>query len=160
MRQQGCQACAAPPGTRVGDDCANSGVRPAHVAFWKFLLRLRTTYTCKWQTLRGPMERRSGKDRRQFADPCFGSQACPDRRTGEDRRRLDYQHMPGHPLRKWVVLIGGLFVVLLLALFFALSVSLSHKSTYKTIRSKTITFGHYQHDQERHACAMLPLSPL
>jgi hypothetical protein len=117
----------------------------------------------QFRALWGPMERRSGKDRRQFTDPRFANQAYPefvDRRKGGDRRRLDYQHIPGHPVRKWVVLIGGLVVVLLVALFFALSMSLRYKSTYKTVRRKTITLGQYQHDRESHTRATLPLSPL
>jgi hypothetical protein len=96
------------------------------------------------------MERRSGKDRRQYVDPRYGSSAYPqfvDRRKGKDRRKLDYRHMPGHPVRKWIVLIGILVVVYMVALFFLLSVALSPKSTHKTVRKKTITFGYYQHDR-------------
>lgn len=108
------------------------------------------------------MERRSGEDRRQFVDPRYQSAAHPefvDRRKG-GRRKLDYQHMPGHPVQKWIMLIGMLVVTFLVALFFVLSVALSHKSTHRTVRKKTITFGHYQHDRESHAWAMSPLSPL
>ena len=109
------------------------------------------------------MERRSGKDRRQYVDPRYQSAAHPefvDRRKGGDRRKLDYQHMPGHPVRKWIMLIGMLVVVFLVALFFVLSVALSHKSTHKTLRIKTITFGYYQPDRESQAWAMPPLWPL
>ncbi|MBW1743006.1 MAG: hypothetical protein JRJ47_06200 [Deltaproteobacteria bacterium] len=99
------------------------------------------------------MERRSGEDRRQFVDPRYQSAAHAefvDRRKGG---KLDYRHMPGHPVRKWIMLMGMLVVVFLVALFFILSVALSHKSTHKTFRKKTITFGHYQHEQENRALA-------
>lgn len=100
------------------------------------------------------MERRSGEDRRQSVDPRYGSPAYPEfveRRKGGDRRKLNYQHMPGHPVRKWVVFIGMLVVVYIVALFFLLSVTLSHKSTHKAVRKKTITFGHYEHSRGIHA---------
>ena len=103
------------------------------------------------------MERRSGKDRRQFVDPRYQSAAHPeflDRRKGGDRRKLDYQHMPGHPVRKRIMLLGTLAIVFLVALFFVLSVALSHKSTHRTVRKKTITFGHYQQGGEDRALAL------
>ncbi len=109
------------------------------------------------------MERRREKDRRQYVDPRYGSSAYPefvDRRKGGNRRKLDYQHMPGHPVRKRIMLIGMLVVVFLVALFFILSVALSHKSTHQTFRKKTITFGYYQRDRQSHAWAMPPLWPL
>ncbi|MBW1744654.1 MAG: hypothetical protein JRJ47_14695 [Deltaproteobacteria bacterium] len=87
------------------------------------------------------MERRSGKDRRQYVDPRYQSSAYPgfvDRRKGGDRRKLDYQHMPGHPVRKWIFSIGVIVVVFLISLFFILSVALTQKSTHKTFRKKTI----------------------
>ena len=105
----------------------------------------------------GTMERRSGKDRRQYVDPRYQNAGHPefvDRRKGRDRRKLDYQHMPGHPVRKQIMLMGMLVVVFLVALFFILSVALSHKSTHKTFRKKTITFGHYQQGGEDRALAL------
>ncbi|MBW2260238.1 MAG: hypothetical protein JRF18_07270 [Deltaproteobacteria bacterium] len=103
------------------------------------------------------MERRSEKDRRQHVDPRYQSAAYSefvDGRNGGDRRKLDYQHMPGHPVQKRIMLIGVLVVVFLISLFFILSVALTKKSTHKTFRKKTITFGHYQHGGEDRALAL------
>jgi hypothetical protein len=144
------------------------GVRPAGFVFCQFSLRFVSTITGKSRAVLrpssgGPMERRSGKNRRQYVDPRYGSTAYPefvDRRKGGDRRKLDYRHVPGHPVRKSIMLMGLVGVVLLIALLFFLSAAVSHKSTHKTVRKKTITFGHYQHDRENHAWAMPPLSPL
>lgn len=95
------------------------------------------------------MERRSGKDRRQYVDPRYLSANHPefvDRRKGGDRRKLDYQAMPGHPVRKWIISIGVLVAVFLICLFLIISVTLTQRSSHRPVRKRTITFGYHQHD--------------
>jgi hypothetical protein len=103
------------------------------------------------------MERRSGKDRRQYVDPRYQSADYPefvDRRKDGDRRKLDYQHMPGHPVRKRILLIGVLVAIFLISLFLIISVTLTQRSSHRPIRKKTITFGYHQDDAGHHAWAM------
>ena len=95
-----------------------------------------------------PMERRSNKDRRKHVDPRYKDPACPefvDRRSGRDRRVGDYQHLPGHPNRKWIILIG--IVVALCLVYFCLFTSfLLTKNHRISILKKTVTLGHNEDD--------------
>jgi hypothetical protein len=101
--------------------------------------------------LRGLMERRSGRDRRRYVDLRYQSAAspeCVDRRKGGDRRKLDYQAMPGHPVRKWIISIGVIVALLLISLFLLTSAALTQKSSHRPVRKKTITFGYHQCDRD------------
>jgi hypothetical protein len=98
------------------------------------------------------MERRSGKDRRKYRDPRYESANFPefvDRRKGE-RRELDYENLPGHPSRKWIILIGAVVVALLIYLFFLTSLNLTKNCRYKTVRKSTITIYYDQDHGENH----------
>ena len=90
------------------------------------------------------MERRSGKDRRKYIDPRYQNAAYPefvDTRKGGDRRKVSYQDLPGHPTRKFIILIGVVVAVLLVYLFLVASFVLTKKSAHETVRKKTITLG-------------------
>ena len=102
------------------------------------------------------MERRSGKDRRKYTDPRHGSADFPefvDRRKG-DRRELDYENLPGHPARKWIILIGAAVVALLIYLFFLASLNLTKNCRYKTVRKSSITIDYHQDHRWNHAQAL------
>ena len=97
------------------------------------------------------MERRSGKDRRKYTDPRYGSADFPefvDRRKG-GRRELDYENLPGHPARKWVIFIGAVVVAFLIYLFLLASLNLTKNCRYKTAR-KTTTIDYHQDHRWNH----------
>ena len=102
------------------------------------------------------MERRSGKDRRKYTDPRYESADFPefvDRRRGE-RRELDYENLPGHPSRKWIIVVGAMVVALLIYLFILSNVNLTKNCRYKAVRKSSITI-YYDHQDhgENHARA-------
>ena len=99
------------------------------------------------------MERRSGKDRRKYIDPCYKNAAYPefvDRRKSGDRRKVSYQDYFGHPTRKVIILIGAVVAVLLVYLFLVANFVLTKKSAHETARKKTITLGCYQDHPRNH----------
>jgi hypothetical protein len=94
------------------------------------------------------MERRSGKDRREYTDPRYESADFPefvDRRKGE-RRQLDYENLPGHPSRKWIILIGAVVIALLFYLFFLSTVNLTKNCQHKAVRKSCLTVYHDHQD--------------
>ena len=98
------------------------------------------------------MERRSGKEQRQHIERRYQSAAYPefvDTRKGGDRRKVSYQDLPGHPTRKFIILIG-VVAVLLIYLFLVASFVLTKKSAHETVRKKTITLGCYQDHPRNH----------
>jgi hypothetical protein len=101
------------------------------------------------------MERRSNKNRRKYMDPRYQSPANPDfvdRRTGGDRRQVTYQDLPGHPARKWIILIGLVVGVFLIYLFLLANFFLT-KNPCRTVRKKTITFAYNEDNTGQHTSA-------
>ncbi len=101
------------------------------------------------------MERRNGKEQRQHIDPRYRNAAYPefvDRRIGRDKRRGGYQHLPGHPTRKRIILIGVVVALFLIYLFLLASFVLTKKS-HGTVRKKTITFACHEDNTGHHAPA-------
>jgi len=95
------------------------------------------------------MERRSSKDRRKHIDPRYQSAAYPgfvDRRSGGDRRKRSYLDLPGHPTRKWIIVMGVVVTLFVISLFFLTSLLLTEKCRDKTVPKKTVTFAYHQDD--------------
>ncbi len=96
------------------------------------------------------MERRSGEDRRQHIDPCYKSAAYPefaDRRSGGDRRKRNYQDLPEHPTRKWIIVMGVVVTLFIISLFFLTSLLLTEKCRDKAAPKNTVTFAYHQDDE-------------
>ena len=102
------------------------------------------------------MERRNGKDRRKCNDPRYGNADFPefvDRRK-EERRQLDYENLPGHPARKWMIFIGAVVIALLIYLFLLTSLNLTRNCRYKTAPKTSIAIDYRQDHRWNHDQAL------